>query len=70
LAQQIESDVGLGQQLIPQLHHKKWIGGARTSNEMILEGLDGMLYYNPLVHVRWGQLKINLLFCEESFECP
>jgi hypothetical protein len=66
LAQLIESDVGLGQQLIPQLHQKHWIGGAKTSNEMIPESLDGMLYYNPLVHVRWGQLKINLLTCEES----
>jgi hypothetical protein len=69
LAQQIESNEALWEQLIPQIQRRGWVSGTEARNEMILERADGSFSGVASMNMWRCQLKINVRGDEEILEC-
>ena len=67
-AEEVESELCLREQLVPQVHREGWIGCAKASDEVVLEGTNSSFSYISSVGARWDQLELYVFVSEEIFQ--
>ena len=68
-SEQVESQVGLGDKVVPETEWKVGVTGAEAGDEVVLVGLNGTLCNVGSMHARWGSLVDERFLGHELLEC-
>jgi len=65
---QVQGQLSLTEDTIPEMQREVRIGAHEQSNEMVLESVDGTFRGAAAVGMQWCQLEVDFFFVHEIFE--
>ena len=68
-AKEIQGDLGLGDELVPEVHRKLLVAAAEHCDQVVLEGLDRPFCCVAPVDVGGGQMKVLVFRCDVFLQC-
>ena len=68
-AKEILGDLGLGDELVPEVHRKLLVAAAEHCDQVVLEGSDRPFCCVAPVDVGGGQMEVHVVRCDVFLQC-